>query len=166
MALTPPPRRAPAPAEQHVVVCRLDAPRAHLGVPLGPGPLQRAVEDVAARQADGLLEVDRALDLDARVAVGVAGEHAEIGSASTESSERSVASSASFVAVSLSLAEEPRRQVQAEEGQRLRVARGELGPEDRAVAERVAVDLARRQVGDAPVARRGIRLLELARSPR
>ena len=90
MPLTPPPRRAPAP--QSSTSCgRLDAPGARPRSALGPGPLQRPVEDVAAGQPEVLLEVDRGPHLDAGVAVGVAPRTSSIGSASTESSERSVA---------------------------------------------------------------------------
>ena len=71
MPLTPPPRRAPAP---HTVTfgCTVSTPQ----VPTSSGrsrprPLQRPVEDVAARQAEVPLEVGRRPHLDAGVAVGV-----------------------------------------------------------------------------------------------
>ena len=57
--------------------------------------------------------------------------------------------------------EQPCREVQAEQGQRLRVRGRELGAEDRAVGQAVAVDLARRQLRHAPGCRGGIRVLEL-----
>ena len=152
MPLTPPPRRAPAPASAASVVGRLDAPGAHLVVVLGPGPLQRAVEDVAAGQADGPPRGRPGCGPRCTGAVGVAEQHRpRWARPSTESSESQGARRAPGPrgACSLSAAEQPRRQVQAEEGQRLRVARGEVGPEDRAVRQAVAVDLARRQVGSA-----------------
>ena len=118
-------------------------------------------------QADALLEVDRALDLDARRCRRRRGRApSSIGSAEhgVERAQGRLEGLAGRCLVVL--AEEPRRQVQAEERQRLGVRRGQVRPEDGAVGQGVAVDLARRQVGDAPVARRGIRLLAAGRSPR
>ena len=76
------------------------------------------------------------------------GRQSSIGSARTVSSERSVASS--VAAAPAGRREQPGRHVQPEEGQRLRARRRQLGAEDRRVGQRVAVDLARRHVGDAP----------------
>ena len=63
-----------AAAEQHAVVLRGDAPGAHLIGRLGPWPLEIAVEDVAAGQAQVRFEVLRALRLDARRAVLIEGD--------------------------------------------------------------------------------------------
>ena len=44
-------------------------------VGLGPGPRERAVEDVPAGHREGLLEVARGLHLDARAARGIRRDH-------------------------------------------------------------------------------------------
>ena len=70
MPLTAPPRRAPAPHSHTLRPRGLDAPAAHVGLVLGERPRQVAVEDVAARQAQLGLELDRRVRLQARRAVG------------------------------------------------------------------------------------------------
>ncbi|CAO0833571.1 hypothetical protein SMICM17S_13273 [Streptomyces microflavus] len=111
------------------------------------------MEDVAAGQAQIAFEVERGLGLDAGFAVLVEGQAVgdrllqvgvEFGEGGLEQG------GAGGVVVG---GEEPGRGVQAEEGQGLVAARGEVGAEDRGVGQRVAVDLGRRGGGE-PAGRR------------
>ncbi len=81
---------------------------------------------------------------------GVRHRQSSIGSASTESSERSVAATARLLRRRVVAREQPRRHVQREAGQRLGAGGAQLVAEDRRVGERVAVDLARAGSGRAP----------------
>lgn len=133
------------PAEQHVGVRGLHAP--------APGVLLRvregevAVEDVAAGQPQVPLQVERGLGLDAGLAPLVEGEavgdrllqvRVQFGEGRLQQGR------AGGVVVG---GEEPGRGVQAEEGEGLVAARGEVGAEDRRVGQRVAVDLGGRGGG-------------------
>src|SRR5450631_826714 len=60
------------PADQDFLILGLDSPGANVGLCLCPGPLQRPVEDVAARQSEINLEVDRGPGLKTKVTPGVA----------------------------------------------------------------------------------------------
>src|SRR6185436_16285928 len=66
------PTPCPGSTDQHPLVCRLDTPGADLGLALGPRPLQRPVEDVAAGQPQIGLEVERRTGLEAQATVAVA----------------------------------------------------------------------------------------------
>jgi hypothetical protein len=79
-------------AQQHVVVRRGDAPRADLLGRLRPWPLQVAVEDVAAGQAERLLEIEWALGLDAGAPVLVERDDVEqrLGEVCLEAGDRAL----------------------------------------------------------------------------
>ena len=143
-----PPRTRPA--DEHVGVRRLHAPRPHLGLVLGERPQQVAVEDVPAREAELGLELDRRARLQARLA----GRARSTGSPRSARPARCSATPASTRSPAPwpagSPREQPRRHVQPEAGQRLRARLAQLGAEDRGIGERVAVDLARRQLGHPP----------------
>src|SRR4051812_49662961 len=62
------------PAEERARVVGGHAPAARVAAVLGPRPGEVAVEDVAARHGELALEVERRTRLDARRAVGVAGD--------------------------------------------------------------------------------------------
>src|SRR4051794_20758290 len=62
------------PAEERARVVGGHAPAARVAAVLGPRPGEVAVEDVAARHGELALEVERRARLDARRAVGVAGD--------------------------------------------------------------------------------------------
>src|SRR5690606_21917954 len=64
----------PAATDQQVRHGGLDTPRPHLVLGLGPRPGEVAVENVAARHPDRALDVEGTPHLQARSAVGVAGE--------------------------------------------------------------------------------------------
>jgi hypothetical protein len=163
MPLTPPPRRAPGAAQQDRGIVGLDAPPAGVLGLLGERPAEVAVEDVPRGQAQLALEVERRADLDARRPVGRA-QDAVLDRLGEHAVERAQRRRERRVARAVVVAgEQPRRHVQAEQRQRLRAARAQVGPEDARVGQRVAVDLARRQVGDRPGARLEVRALELRR---
>ena len=79
------------------------------------------------------------------------------------SATRSVDSIASALASCVVAGEQPRGHVQPEARQRLRPRLAQLGPEDRGIGQRVAVDLARRQLGHLPALRLRVGDRELRR---
>ena len=108
------------------------------------------MEDVAARQAELGLEVDRRARLDARPPVGVTPRAVEdrLGEDAVQRGQRRPKRPrARALGVGR---EEPRREVQREAGQGLRARGLQLGPEDRRIGQRVAVDLAWHRVGQRP----------------
>jgi hypothetical protein len=102
------------------------------------------VEDVAAGHAQGLLEIEGGLRLDARAARGIRGDHAldGLGEHGVERREHRGLQALAELVVAEPL-EEPVRHVQPEHREGLGAGCRELGSEDRAVAQGVAVDLAR-----------------------
>jgi hypothetical protein len=73
-------------ADEDALVVGLDAPGPRVAVRLGPRPRELGVEDVALRQAEVALEVDRRLDLDAGPAVASRAMQSRIGSSRWRSS--------------------------------------------------------------------------------
>ena len=152
---TAPPRRAPEPQMRRLAMSVSMPQRPACGVG-GPGPLEVAVEDVAAGHADGFFDVVRRFGLDAEVAVGVAGDAVLQGSARYESRP------ASTRGVAWSRADRCRRQINGRgSGRRRRSGCGgrrqSTRGEDGRVGEGVAVDLRRRYVGERPAAAAGTR---------
>src|SRR3954452_4984561 len=120
-------------AEEDAGVVGLDAPAAAL---LGPRELQLAVEDVATGHGELALDVERGLGLEREDAIAdrlvlVLVERVE------------VALDHGVPGTVVVLLEEARGRKEAEQGQRL-LGRRSAGAEDRAVRERVAVELGRR----------------------
>ena len=119
-----------ARAAQSTLACAVSTPHVPTSASvLGERPRQVAVEDVAAGQAELGLELDRRARLQARLAAG-GDRQSSIGSASTLSSERSVASIACALAAACSRANSRAGMCSPKQRQRLRARRAQLGPED------------------------------------
>ena len=131
-------------ADPDVRALGLDTPTTDLVLGLGERPRQVAVEDVASGHAELGLELDRGAGLEAGLAVGRAQQAVldRLGEDGVERAQR--AFNRRVLGCVVFLAEQPRRHVQPEHGQRLDAGGAQLRREDARVGERMAVGLARR----------------------
>ena len=162
MPLTPPPRRAPAPPRWTLAIAVSVPQRAGLGLVLGERPREVAVEDVAARERQLVLEVERRLGLQARLAVRAR-------AAGSPRSARRAPSRASAGRRPAPRGDAPRaRRSNSRAGvcsaNSVSVWARHAGPEDARVGQRVAVDLARQRRREPAVTGLVVGGLELRRS--
>ena len=149
---TAPPRRDAEPHNRIRSCGGGDAPALGRGlerlVILGERPAQRAVEDVARRHAQRILQVGRGLGLDARPAVRVVHQHVlnGFGENGIQRRQHRIGQLGPH-GVGVGIGDQIMRGVQTEHRERLCAGAPQLLGQDRRVAQRVAVDLARQRVG-------------------
>ena len=147
-----------AGAAQEDVACAVSTPQVPSSAgALGERPLQVAVEDVAARHRQRRLDLPRSHHLDAvRVVQAVLDRLGQHGVERAQDGPPGGVQRAVRIAV-----EQAGRHVQGEQREGLRALVAQAGVEDGRVAQRVAVDLAGRDIGHPAVGRLPVGRLEL-----
>src|SRR5450631_1900919 len=136
------PASCPGPTDQQPLVGSLDSPGTDVGPSLGPRPLQRTVEDVAAGQSEIELQVDGGPCLKAEITVPVAQDDVLDGLGQDTVQRPQRRSQCDLPKGLVVRAEQPRRQVQTEQRQALGIGGCQVSTQNAAVRQCVAVDLA------------------------